>query len=64
MPDQERYVANNAGRFLTEEERFAAVERLRFSQTGVRCTKIKMGQIKESLLDIKTYLIFIMMASA
>ncbi|KAK4158366.1 major facilitator superfamily domain-containing protein [Chaetomidium leptoderma] len=50
--------------FLTEEERFAAVERLRYSQTGVRCTKIKMGQVKESLLDVKTYLIFVMMASA
>ncbi|KAK4100554.1 MFS general substrate transporter [Parathielavia hyrcaniae] len=50
--------------FLTAEERFAAVERLRFSQTGVRCTKIKMGQVKESLLDVKTYLIFVMMASA
>jgi MFS family permease len=50
--------------FLTEEERFAAVERLRFSQTGVRCTKIKMSQIRESLLDVKTYLIFVMMASA
>jgi MFS family permease len=50
--------------FLTKEERFAAVERLRYSQTGVRCTKIKMSQVKESLLDVKVYLIFIMMASA
>jgi len=50
--------------FLTAEERFAAVERLRFSQTGVRCTKIKMSQVRESLLDVKTYLIFVMMASA
>ncbi|KAL2018064.1 hypothetical protein VTK56DRAFT_1296 [Thermocarpiscus australiensis] len=50
--------------FLTGEERFAAVERLRYSQTGVRCTKIKMSQIKESFLDVKVYLIFIMMASA
>lgn len=50
--------------FLTAEERFAAVERLRFGQTGVRCTKIKMSQVRESLLDVKTYLIFVMMASA
>ncbi|KAL2119764.1 hypothetical protein VTJ04DRAFT_6725 [Mycothermus thermophilus] len=50
--------------FLTKEERVAAVERLRAGQTGVRCTKIKMEQIKESLLDPKTYLIFVMMASA
>lgn len=50
--------------FLTDEEKFMAVERLRFSQTGVRCTKVKMSQVKESLLDVKIYLIFIMMASA
>ncbi|SPQ26862.1 98ac46a9-53b3-4fc8-b764-45c418df2c43 [Thermothielavioides terrestris] len=50
--------------FLTAEERFAAVERLRYSQTGVRCTRIKMAQVKESLLDVKFYLIFVMMASA
>ncbi|KAK5654705.1 hypothetical protein OQA88_7029 [Cercophora sp. LCS_1] len=50
--------------FLTEEEKFAAVERLRHAQTGVRCTKIKMAHIRESLVDPKTYLIFVMMASA
>lgn len=50
--------------FLTAEERFAAVERLRYGQTGVRCTKFKSSQLKEALLDIKVYLIFIMMASA
>lgn len=50
--------------FLSADEKFAAVERLRRSQTGVRCTKIKLSQIKESLMDPKTYLIFIMMSSA
>ena len=50
--------------FLTEEERFAAVERLRAGQTGVRCSRIKMAQVKESLVDVKTYLVFVMMASA
>ena len=50
--------------FLSADEKFAAVERLRRSQTGVRCTKIKLSQIKESLMDTKTYLIFIMMSSA
>ena len=50
--------------FLTKEERFAAVERLRHGQTGVRCTKFKASQLREALLDVKVYLIFIMMASA
>ncbi|KAK1761589.1 major facilitator superfamily domain-containing protein [Echria macrotheca] len=50
--------------FLTSDEKFAAVERLRQSQTGVRCTKIKASHIKESLMDPKIYLIFLMMASA
>lgn len=50
--------------FLTGEEKFAAVERLRYSQTGVRCSKLKMSHVRESLLDAKMYLIFIMMASA
>ncbi|KAH7128427.1 allantoate transport protein [Dendryphion nanum] len=50
--------------FLTPAERIVAVERLRKGQTGVRCQKIKLSQIKESLLDIKVWLIFIMMGSA
>lgn len=50
--------------FLTLEERVVAVERLRKGQTGVRCQQIKWDQIKESLLDIKIYLVAIMMAAA
>ncbi|KAI1880126.1 hypothetical protein JX265_001747 [Neoarthrinium moseri] len=50
--------------FLTKEERFAAVERLRHGQTGIRCTQFKGAQLKEALLDIKIWLIAIMMASA
>jgi MFS family permease len=50
--------------FLTPEERVVAVERLRKGQTGVRCQKIKWDQIKESFLDIKLYLVAIMMAAA
>ncbi|KAI1103739.1 MFS general substrate transporter [Jackrogersella minutella] len=50
--------------FLTEDEKFAAVERLRHGQTGVRCTKFKWSQLKEAVLDIKIWLIAIMMASA
>ncbi|KAJ5932127.1 hypothetical protein N7516_006616 [Penicillium verrucosum] len=50
--------------FLTSEERRVAVERLRKGQTGVRCHKIKFDQIKESFMDIKVYLVAIMMAAA
>ncbi|EAW08934.1 putative MFS transporter [Aspergillus clavatus NRRL 1] len=50
--------------FLTREERVVAVERLRKGQTGVRCQKIKLEQIKECVFDVKMYLIAIMMAAA
>lgn len=50
--------------FLTKEERVVAVERLRRGQTGVRCQKIKVSQLKEAALDIKVWLVFILMASA
>lgn len=49
--------------FLTAEERFTAVERLRIGQTGVRCTKFKKNQLVEALFDTKVWLIFVMMAS-
>ena len=50
--------------FLTKEERVIATERLRFGQTGVRCTQFKRSQIRESFLDIKIWLVALMMASA
>jgi MFS family permease len=50
--------------FLTQDERVVATERLRYGQTGVRCTKFKRSQIWEGFLDIKVWLIAIMMASA
>ncbi|CAI0655752.1 unnamed protein product, partial [Colletotrichum noveboracense] len=50
--------------FLTADERFAAVERLRYGQTGVRCTKFKPAQLREALADVKVYLVALMMASA
>lgn len=50
--------------FLKQEERVIATERLRYGQTGVRCTKFKASQIKESFLDIKVWLVALMMASA
>lgn len=50
--------------FLTAEERVVAVERLRAGQTGVKNSEIKMSHIKEALLDVKIWLISLMMASA
>ena len=50
--------------FLTEEERIVAVERLRAGQTGIRNQKIKKGQIKEALMDVKVWLVALLMASA
>jgi MFS family permease len=50
--------------FLTPAERIIAVERMRKGQTGVRCQKIKSEQLKEAFLDIKVWLVFIMMGSA
>jgi MFS family permease len=50
--------------FLTKEERVVATERLRNGQTGVRCTKFKWSQIRETFLDIKVWLVALMMASA
>ena len=50
--------------FLSPEERVVAVERLRKGQTGVRCQKLKIYQIKETFLDIKVWLVAFMMAGA
>lgn len=50
--------------FLTADERVAAVERLRSGQTGVRCTRFKPLQLREAILDLKVWLIAVMMASA
>ncbi|KAI5458589.1 major facilitator superfamily domain-containing protein [Mariannaea sp. PMI_226] len=50
--------------FLTKEERFIAVERLRAGQTGVRCTVFKPSQLREAIFDVKIWLVALMMASA
>lgn len=50
--------------FLSEDERFAAVERLRRGQTGVRCSQFKPAQLREAILDVKIWLVAVMMVSA
>lgn len=49
--------------FLTLDERFVAVERLRKGQTGVRCQKIKWTQVQEAVLDAKIWLLVLMMTA-
>ncbi|KAH8881782.1 putative MFS transporter [Thozetella sp. PMI_491] len=50
--------------FLTPEERIVAVERLRAGRTGVQNKAIKWYQIKEAALDVKIWLVVLIMASA
>ena len=50
--------------FLTQEERIIAVERLRKGQTGVRNHKIKLHHVRDALLDLKFWLVALMMATA
>lgn len=50
--------------FLTKEERVIAVERLRKGQTGVRCQVLKTSQLKEAVMDIKIWVVALMMAAA
>lgn len=50
--------------FLTPEERVIAVERLRTGQTGVRCQRVKVSQLREAVLDLKIWIIAFMMAGA
>ncbi|KAK5208725.1 hypothetical protein LTR99_001243 [Exophiala xenobiotica] len=50
--------------WFTDEEKRVAVERLRMSQTGVRCQKIKWPQFREACLDPKVWIIAIMMGAA
>ncbi|KAF5332071.1 hypothetical protein D9758_016261 [Tetrapyrgos nigripes] len=44
-------------RFLTEEERIAALERVRDDQGGTENKNLKMNQVKEALTDVRTWLI-------
>ena len=48
----------------SEEEKRVAIERLRNSQMGVRCQKIKRNQIIEALGDYKVWMISFMMGLA
>lgn len=49
--------------FLTEEERIVAVERLRDRQTGMRCQTLKPKQVMETLFDVKSWLVFVILTA-
>ncbi|KAG8422113.1 hypothetical protein J3459_010698 [Metarhizium acridum] len=44
-------------RFLSKQDREKAVLRVKENMTGIKSDKIKWGQVKEALLDAKTWLI-------
>lgn len=50
-------------KFLSPSDKLLAVERLRANQMGVVSTEWKWDHVKESLLDIKTYLWFALIFS-
>ncbi|OCF34543.1 allantoate permease [Kwoniella heveanensis BCC8398] len=45
--------------WLTDRQRFIAVQRLAGNQTGMVNTNTKLGQVKEALLDYRTWLYFL-----
>lgn len=50
-------------KWLTEEEKVIALERVRSNKTGTEVWKFKASQLRESLLDVRLYLIFLMQVS-
>ena len=53
------FMPDSPGRahFLSEEERIAAIERIREEQGGTENKMLKKEQVAEALLDIRTWLI-------
>ncbi len=52
MPDSPLHA-----KFLTKEERIAAIERVRDDQGGTENKRLKIDQLKEAVTDIRTWLI-------
>ena len=51
-------------KFLTDTEREIAIERMRANQTGFKNTKIDRSQIAEAFLDIKTWLLVVLILAS
>lgn len=50
--------------FFNAEEKPVSAERLRSSQSGIRCHQVKWSHIREALIDPKIYILSTMMAAA
>lgn len=50
-------------RFMSDREKMIATERLRANQMGIASRKWRWDHVKETFLDIKTYLWFIAITS-
>lgn len=50
-------------KFLSDREKVIATERLRANQMGIASMKWRWDHVKETALDVKTYLWFIASAS-
>lgn len=51
-------------RFLTDEQKFLALERIRLNNTGTQNTKFKWKQVFECLTDLKQWMFVIMVFCA
>ena len=49
--------------WLTEEEKVIALERVRNNKTGTEVEKFDLSQLKEAFLDIRFYMIFLLLVS-
>ncbi|KAL2826776.1 major facilitator superfamily domain-containing protein, partial [Aspergillus pseudoustus] len=49
--------------WLTDEEKVIALERVRGNKTGTEVWKFSWPQLRESLLDVRLYLLFLMLVS-
>lgn len=54
MPDSPLHA-----KFLTKEERIAAIERIRDDQGGTENKRLKKDQLIEAVLDVRTWLIIL-----
>lgn len=51
-------------KFLTDEERMIAIERLKANQTGFKNNQIDRGQIAEAFMDIKTWILAVLILAS
>lgn len=51
-------------KFLTDEERMIAIERLKANQTGFKNNQIDRGQMAEAFTDIKTWILAVLILAS